>query len=156
MEAVPPPAKKARREDRKVEKRQLIKEGKWDKCMHWVPSKSRVRVGKGRTCGWTLLARPHTHSPLRRQYCSFPRQSGSDFCGCHVPTGSAAAAAGADGDKARMACPVDPSHTIFVRDKDRHVRVCKATTDEAKRLAVRTPRATASGRVCDCVSVRVC
>jgi hypothetical protein len=40
----PGPCKKPRREDRKENKKLLRQAGVWDKCMHWVKSKNRVRV----------------------------------------------------------------------------------------------------------------
>ena len=76
------------------------------------------------------------------QYCNFPRRTGSEFCGAH--TVAAPGAASGDGSDAapaakfrqRIPCPVDPRHTIFATDVEKHKLVCNVTKDERKRLQV--------------------
>jgi len=55
----------------------------------------------------------------KKRYCSQSSLKGKDFCGVHSD----------DGTKARIHCPVDPSHTIFVKDERLHVLKCNKTKD---------------------------
>jgi U11-48K-like CHHC zinc finger len=82
-------------------------------------------------------ARNNFHILLRcTQYCSFPRAAGGEFCGAHVPGMAVGAGDAADCRGKRIPCPIDPRHTIFERDKDRHVKICNVATDEKRRQEV--------------------
>ena len=61
--------------------------------------------------------------PAKRRHCTGVRKAGSEFCGAHIKDG-------------RIPCPVDPSHTIFARDADRHVQRCTKTTALARMTAL--------------------
>ena len=74
----------------------------------------------------------------------------SEFCGNHTMVAPAAAR------KERVPCPVDPRHTVFKADVEKHVRVCNVTTDELKRLAVGSIELGCDGRGCVRPCARVC
>lgn len=61
--------------------------------------------------------------PAKRRHCTGVRKTGSEFCGAHIKDG-------------RISCPVDPSHTIFARDADRHVQRCTKTAALARMTAL--------------------
>jgi tRNA:m4X modification enzyme len=84
----------------------------------------------------------------KQRFCAMERAgNGATHCGAHLhlaPGGSlVAGGAGAEnrdqvtggvhlvGKMARMACPVDPSHTIFVRNRAAHVKVCTRARQQA-------------------------
>ena len=46
----------------------------------------------------------------------------NDYCPMHIE---------GDGDKVRIPCPIDPKHTIFEADLDKHVLICSKTKDVA-------------------------
>eukprot|EP01047_Picozoa_sp_COSAG01_P050810 COSAG01_NODE_5174_length_4433_cov_2.338486_1_plen_449_part_00 len=64
----------------------------------------------------------------KRRYCSMRPGPGKHFCGVHEAEGAdgSAMAGAAAGRKQRVPCPLDPSHTVFAHDVERHVKVCVA------------------------------
>jgi hypothetical protein len=64
----------------------------------------------------------------KRRYCSMRPGPGKHFCGVHEAEGAdgSAMAGAAAGRKKRVPCPLDPSHTVFAHDVERHVKVCVA------------------------------
>ena len=93
----------------------------------------------------------------KQRYCAMERVAGAEFCGAHLPAANPVAAAAAAtvavamapdvssaaggagshrGDKKtrsmlRMPCPVDPSHTIFVRNLASHIKICTRAQQQA-------------------------
>lgn len=62
--------------------------------------------------------------PKKKRYCRFPRVLGFEYCGHHL---SSRGEEGAD----RIPCPLDPSHSIFAKDLDRHLSVCPRAQEAA-------------------------
>jgi len=70
------------------------------------------------------LAGPGAHCalwlPKKKRYCRFARVPGHEFCGHHLAERKAEA-----GDaRKRIPCPLDPSHSIFADDLERHLKIC--------------------------------
>ena len=53
--------------------------------------------------------------PRKRRFCKTEKKAGSTFCPTHTS---------GDGASARVPCPLNPNHTIFAADVERHVKVC--------------------------------
>lgn len=54
--------------------------------------------------------------PAKRRCCSLGAKPGTAFCGAH----------GAGRERERVPCPLDPKHTVFADELDKHVKVCPA------------------------------
>jgi hypothetical protein len=65
----------------------------------------------------------HFWLPHKKRYCKFPVIGGKQLCNIHTMDEG--------GIRARMPCPVDPKHTIFVTDVEKHVLVCSKVKDAA-------------------------
>ena len=102
------------REQRAERKRKLCEAGEWTQCMCFLARKGR--------------------------FCNMARAGGTLYCGVHFGEGGLASARG-PGGRARVPCPLDPSHTVFADQVAAHVRVCTAARARAAR-ARRTTSAT--------------
>ena len=87
------------REQRAERKRKLCEAGEWTQCMCFLARKGR--------------------------FCNMARAGGTLYCGVHFGEGGLASARG-PGGRARVPCPLDPSHTVFADQVAAHVRVCTA------------------------------
>lgn len=58
--------------------------------------------------------------PQKSRYCSFQPVAGHAFCSHHQASQGDAGAA----HKERVPCPLDPGHSIFVKDLQKHLRIC--------------------------------
>jgi hypothetical protein len=54
----------------------------------------------------------------QRRYCGMERVDGANFCGVHVNDGDF----GAAGE--RIPCPLDPSHSIYKKNLQTHLKIC--------------------------------
>lgn len=61
------------------------------------------------------------YMPAKKRYCSVRRISGSMHCGNHLAADHQVAGL------ERMVCPIDPTHTLFVRDKTKHIKICNVS-----------------------------
>ena len=66
--------------------------------------------------------------PKKNRYCNFPPVSGFSYCGHHLASrGDAPAAKGQE----RIPCPLDPNHSIYAKDLQRHLKVCPRAKEVA-------------------------
>ncbi|EER07480.1 hypothetical protein, conserved [Perkinsus marinus ATCC 50983] len=57
----------------------------------------------------------------KHRYCKFQPAKGSTKCSVHQDD--------AEGDKKRVPCPIDPNHTVYERNLEKHIAVCSKTKD---------------------------
>lgn len=108
---------------------------------------SQRRDSRESMCSCACVGRPRCafYMERKRRCCKQYRRADSDYCGVHstaAPQGAAAGTAAAiavaraeappPGGRARVQCPVDPSHTVFADDVQRHVRVCSKRLQQAE------------------------
>ena len=61
----------------------------------------------------------------KKRYCSMRPGEGKSFCGVHEAEGAAAAGEAPPASaRARVPCPIDPSHTVFADQVKHHIKVC--------------------------------
>ena len=70
--------------------------------------------------------------PRKARHCRFPKVAGFEFCGHHL------ASRGGTTDE-RIPCPLDPNHSVFAKDLERHLLVCPRA-QEAAAMARCPPR----------------
>nr|CCA14744.1 tRNA guanosine2'Omethyltransferase putative [Albugo laibachii Nc14] len=90
---------KAQRNERKTN---AINNENWNGCMFKIKGKNR--------------------------FCNIPRISGSTFCGNHIPNELTSSANESlkkrNGNRHRVPCPLDPSHTVYAFDVGKHIKIC--------------------------------
>ncbi|KAJ0393502.1 hypothetical protein ATCC90586_010051 [Pythium insidiosum] len=95
-------ANQAQRKKRKQEKQAALKLDNWERCMHRIERKNR--------------------------YCNLARVAGAEYCGNHLPADTAVASKRSQHFKAerraRVPCPLDPTHTVYQYDLEKHLTVC--------------------------------
>lgn len=70
--------------------------------------------------------------PKKGRYCHFAVVEGHGYCGHHLQTRDSEQGT----RKKRIPCPLDPTHTIFAKDVDRHMRVCPRAKEGAIEAAL--------------------
>lgn len=69
----------------------------------------------------------------KKRLCRIMVAKGELYCGEHLPLTKTADPASNDdvknGQKKRIPCPLDPKHTIFERNLQKHLRICNAKVD---------------------------
>ncbi|GLD94481.1 hypothetical protein PINS_up003092 [Pythium insidiosum] len=92
----------AQRKKRKQEKQNALKLDNWDRCMHRIERKNR--------------------------YCNLARVAGAEYCGNHLPADTVVASKRSQHfnaeRRARVPCPLDPTHTVYQYDLPKHLTVC--------------------------------
>jgi tRNA:m4X modification enzyme len=86
----------------------------------------RTAEARAATAAPPAPAEPHhcaQYLPLKRRYCHFVRVEGHEYCGHHVRA-AVDPAKGSTIVRERIPCPIDPSHTIYAKDLQRHLKIC--------------------------------
>jgi len=82
----------------------------------------KKKVAEGPHCALWL--------PQKQRFCAFSPVAGFTFCHHHLASreepggGDAPDSSGAAKHKERIPCPIDPSHSIYAKDLQRHMRTC--------------------------------
>ena len=71
--------------------------------------------------------------PKKLRYCRFPSVDGFEFCGHHLASRGDSELAK---DQQRIPCPLDPSHSIFAKDLQKHLKVCPRAKENAAMAAL--------------------
>ena len=59
--------------------------------------------------------------PKKKRFCHFPpHREDAEFCSHHVPNDAP------DAKRQRVPCPIDPKHTVYANDLEKHVKKCPA------------------------------
>lgn len=74
--------------------------------------------------GWTQCCFLMVH---KQRLCSVSRNPGSQYCGNHIQMVAQETNVAIAEEDIRIPCPVDPNHTIFLRNRDAHVKICNAS-----------------------------
>ena len=91
----------------------------------------RTAEARAATAAPPAPAEPHhcaQYLPLKRRYCHFVRVEGHEYCGHHVRA-AVDPAKGSTIVRERIPCPIDPSHTIYAKDLQRHLKICPKAKD---------------------------
>ena len=86
----------------------------------------RTAEARAATAAPPAPAEPHhcaQYLPLKRRYCHFVRVEGHEYCGHHVRA-AVDPAKGSTIVRERIPCTIDPSHTIYAKDLQRHLKIC--------------------------------
>jgi hypothetical protein len=84
---------------------------------------------------WTQC---HYFMEKKRRLCNVGRTPGSLFCGTHKPNDEDCGSRANKKSKykdlkvERIPCPLDPSHSIYKHDLDKHMKICNIKTNENK------------------------
>jgi hypothetical protein len=84
---------------------------------------------------WTQC---HYFMEKKRRLCNVGRTPGSLFCGTHKPNDEDCGSRANKKSKykdlkvERIPCPLDPSHSIYKHDLDKHLKICNIKTNENK------------------------
>lgn len=84
---------------------------------------------------WTQC---HYFMEKKRRLCNVGRTLGSLFCGTHKPNDEDCGSRANKKSKykdlkvERIPCPLDPSHSIYKHDLDKHLKICNIKTNENK------------------------
>ena len=79
-------------------------ESLWPKCLFWIKQCSR--------------------------FCSGDRSPNSKYCINHIHVETDSNTQNTSGERKRVVCPIDPSHTVFEDKLAKHIRVCNKTKQE--------------------------
>ena len=96
----------------RLEKKKLKKElganqkneALWPKCLFWIKKCSR--------------------------FCSGERVENSKYCINHIHMESSTTNETTSGERKRVVCPIDPSHTVYEDKLQKHIRICNKTKKE--------------------------
>lgn len=58
----------------------------------------------------------------KRRFCKMRAKEGSQYCGEHLTS----VATVGEGDEERIPCPLDPNHSVFKKDLEKHLKKCNA------------------------------
>ena len=87
---------------RGYEKERQLKNGDWERCLHWLSLKGR--------------------------YCNHHRKdASSSYCPLHSNTDKES-----EGDAIRVPCPLDPAHTVYEHRLHKHLKKCNAAKLKAE------------------------
>lgn len=79
-------------------------ESLWPKCLFWIKQCAR--------------------------FCSGERAPNSKYCINHIHQESKNISQSPSGERKRVVCPIDPTHTVFEDKLQKHIRVCNKTKKE--------------------------
>lgn len=91
-----------------------------------APKRLKRKLGKDTTYedlleGWTQCC---FLLPVKLRLCNVGRTPGSNYCGNHIDAGKVQSGEAVDSAELRIPCPLDPTHTVYRRNLEAHLKVC--------------------------------